>query len=459
MLILGLACFGTHDSGVCITRDGEILYAAEEALFSRVKHDPSFPERALAFGLERLGLTLAEFDHVAFFTDLKATTDLHLALWNLVRYFPRSLQTLKFLRYHSRNTSLPDRLAERYGYRGPVHYVRHHYCHAASTFFVSPFERAAILTLDGTGEWTTTTMGVGEGNTFRNLREVKFPHSLGRVYETFTQYLGFRPRSAEGKVMGLASYGEPVYRNEFAEILRLKDDGTFELDMSFFNFHTGGHLNYTLKLVRLFGPPREPESRLTARHENVAASLQRRIEEAAVHMARRLARDTGLRDLCLAGGVALNCKMNARILEDGSFDRVYVVPAAGDPGTALGAAKYVEHMTLGRPRSAELVRPYLGPEYSEAEIERALADSGEAYERVEDPADRAAALLEEGRIVAWFQGPVEFGPRALGGRSILADPRDPKMKDVLNTKVKRRETFRPFAPAVLEERMSEYAEA
>ncbi|MBZ0253640.1 MAG: carbamoyltransferase [Candidatus Methylomirabilis sp.] len=439
------------------TRGGEILFCSEEERYSRRKHDTAFPRRALADALRFAGIGIRDVAAVGFYT--LDSAHLRKTATHLLRYFPRSLRFLRHVRSFADNNRFEAILRREYGYAGPVHYLKHHLCHAASTFLVSPYEEAAILTLDGTGEWTTTTMGVGRGTRIELFKEIEFPHSLGKLYETFTQYLGFRPNSGEGKVMGLACYGEPAYARQFEEIVRLLPEGEFRLNLDYFEFHTGSRRLYSDRLVRAFGPPRAPESAIEKRHENVAASLQHALERAVEHLLGWLHARTGLQRLCMAGGVSLNSQMNAAMQARTKFGEIFVPPAAGDPGTALGAAKVIEHLILGRERRHELASAYLGPSYSNEEVKRLLSARQVAFEEVADPASRCAEMLAEGKIVGWFQGRAEYGPRALGSRSILADPRREEMKDVLNARVKKREGFRPFAPAVPEHLQNEYFEA
>ena len=453
--ILGICCYGKNDSGVCLLDDGKIVFAAEGERYTRVKHDTGFPEAALREALETAGIEGVDVGCVGFYTDL---TGIALQTFgHLVRYFPRSLLFLRNLRSYIAHQSLEKALVRALGHLPPVVPVKHHLTHAASTFYLSPFQHAAILTIDGTGEFTTCTFGLGEGTRIRTLQTIRFPHSLGKLYESITQYLGFRPCSGEGKVMGLASYGDPeAYLPFFRKIVRTGPAGTFRLDMDYFSFHVASRTAYSRKLVRALGPPRIPEGPLETRHQDIAAALQRRVEEVGLHMVEHLHRLTGSSNLCLAGGVCLNCQMNSVLKEQGPFRELFVPPPTGDPGTAIGAAQVLYHHRYGGTRREELDTAFLGSAFPEEACLRAVTERGLEAERVADPAASCASELACGRIVGWFQGRMEIGPRALGNRSILADPRDPAMKDVLNERVKFREGFRPFAPAVLAEACGDY---
>jgi carbamoyltransferase len=345
-------------------------------------------------------------------------------------------------------------------YKGKILFTEHHMSHAASAFLVSPFKEAAILTVDGVGEWATASYGVGKDRQIDLFKEIRFPHSLGLLYSAFTYYLGFKVNSAEYKVMGLAPYGEPKYVDQVKQLIDIKDDGSFVMDMSYFSYHYGLRM-VNGKFSKLFGgPPREGESKLDQRHKDIAASVQKVTEEVMLKMAGYLHRETGMENLCLAGGVALNCVANGRVLREGPFKDIFIQPAAGDAGGALGVAAYIYHSVLDNPRIESMEHAYLGPEYSEAEIQTMLKDYAAPAKRLErdDLVREVAELIDGQTVIGWFQGRMEFGPRALGGRSIIADARNPKNKDVVNLKIKFRESFRPFAPTVLEERISEYFE-
>ena len=458
--ILGIACYGANDTGVALLdHTGHLLYMSEEERFSRRKKDTAFPALAIADALRFADITAGDVSDCAFYTDLSGT-----ALRGAVHILRNLPGSLRFLgsggASHRRHRGFAHDLRTRTGFDGNVHAVPHHTCHAACAFFLSPFEEAAVLTLDGTGEWATTTRWLGRNNGLASVDGTDFPHSLGKVYEAFTQFLGFRPNSGEGKVMGLSAFGDPTrFRVEFQQILRLEEGGAFRVDMDWFRYHLGAERLYGRKAITAFGAPRVPESELTERDMDLAAALQERTEEAALHLALDLHARTGASDLCLAGGVALNSCMNARIARDGPFRDVYIPPPAGDPGTALGAAKYVHHVLRGGTDREELTHANWGPQFDAQSCERALQGSGFEYSSVDNPAENAARALSEGQVVGWFQGRMEIGPRALGNRSILADPRRPDMQDIVNRRVKHREGFRPFAPAVLAERCSDFFDA
>ena len=464
MYILGFDCYG-HDSAAALLHDGDIVAMAEEERFSREKHTLAFPVDAIRYCLAEAGISIDDVDHIAYYWD----TSLHLLdqVWHIVRYLPRSLGLLRsrlgqnFLPMMRLKRTLRSELGlSGRSKAGKIHQVEHHAAHAASAFLLSPFEEAAILSLDAVGEWTTTWLGVGEGSTFRKLDEIGFPHSVGILYGSVTAYLGFYFASGEGKVMGLASYGDPdVYLPEFRKILQLEPEGRFSLDMSYFRYHLYGRGNWVSdKFVRIFGPPRRKEEPIEKRHEDTAAALQSVTEEVGLHIARHLHTVTGKRNLCIAGGVGLNSVMNGKILQHGPFDEIFIQPAASDAGTAVGAALTLHSSLLGLPRPAPMRHAYWGPGFTEGEIAAVLRDYGGrvTFRRVENPARQGAEAIARGEILGWFQGRMEFGPRALGNRSILADARRPDMKDVLNARVKHRESFRPFAPSVLEERTGEY---
>lgn len=456
--ILGICCFGITDSGVCLLEDGKIVFAAEGERYTRVKHDNSFPREAVLEAIKIAGIQAKDIDYVGFYTTLQGVP--LQTLRHLLHYFPRSLLFLRNIRSYLRDKSLEEELKKTIDHIPSIFPVKHHLAHACSSFYLSPYERAAILTLDGTGEFTTCTFGLGEGERIRLLKEIHYPHSLGKLYETFTQYLGFRPCSGEGKVMGLAAYGEPEnFLPVFRKIVQEGPGGTFHLDMSFFSYHYGSRRMYSKKLIQEFGPPRESETSIEKRHQDIAAALQRRLEEIVLHMANELYDLTKSRNLCLAGGVCLNCQMNAVVQNLGPFKHLFVPPAAGDSGTAIGAAKYIYYSHAGGRKREVLRHAFLGAEFTEQECVTILEGKNLPWEKLVDPARACAELLSRGKIVGWFQGCMEIGPRALGNRSILADPRDPQMKDILNQRVKFREGFRPFAPAVLEDHCGDFFES
>jgi len=464
VVVLGIN-HNSHDSAAALLVDGEPVAVAEEERFIRKKHAGDVPVQATRFCLAHAGVKPRDIDHVAFFYDPYLVVRKRLSLF--VRYFPASLNLLLDMTApatHILSMFLGEaRLLRRRlfandpGCRYHFHYVEHHRAHAASALMLSPFERAAVLSLDGTGEWATTWMGRGEGNRLAPLRQTTFPHSVGLVYSAVTHYLGFRPWSGEGKVMGLAAYGDPErWLPTFRQIIRPTPEG-FAVDMRYFRYHVRFWREWVSEqFVDTFGSPRVPESAIERRHEDIAAALQAVTEEIGLHLADVLQRATGERNLCLAGGVALNCVMNGKILRESRFADVFVQPMANDAGTSLGAALHVHHEVLGHPRRTELESVSLGPEFGAAEGEAALRRRGIVFRRSDDVACETAALLAAGKIVGWFQGRMEVGPRALGNRSILADPRRADMKDRVNARVKQREGFRPFAPSVLGPRASDY---
>ncbi|MGH7163821.1 MAG: carbamoyltransferase family protein [Planctomycetota bacterium] len=462
--ILGISAF-YHDSAACLVRDGEIVAAAQEERFTRKKHDAGFPARAAAYCIEAAGISAGELDHVVFYDKPFLKFDRILETYAAcapagIRSFLMSMPL--WLKGKLNTGKLIQRAT---GYPGKVLFAEHHVSHAASAFYPSPFERAAILTIDGVGEWATTTLGAGEGNAIRLRKEIRFPHSLGLLYSAFTYYTGFRVNSGEYKVMGLAPYGEPRFVDLILEkLVDLKPDGSFRLDMRYFDYCAGLTMT-NRRFHRLFGgPARPPESPLERRHMDLARSIQQVTEEAMLRMARHLHEVTGLDRLCLAGGVALNCVANGRILREGPYREVWVQPAAGDAGGALGAALLVWHRYLGKARAPapgdSQKGSYLGPEYSDGEIESFLRSAGAPARRLDDDelVEHVAELIDGGKVVGWVQGRMEFGPRALGSRSILGDPRNREMQSTMNLKIKFRESFRPFAPAVLRERVADWFE-
>lgn len=452
MHVLGINCF-SHDTAACLLREGRPVAFAEEERFNREKHTRAFPDRAVAFCLDEAGIGMEDVDAVAFAH--RAGTDFARGATDALRRL--SPATLAGQAYVDLGLVRKERgFARRWGYRGPVVHVGHHQAHAASAFFASPFEEAAVLTLDRGGDYLSTTLGHGRGTRLGTLAEVRNPHSLGEVYTAVTWYLGFHPNSDEGKVMGLAPYGRDRLVPAFRDLVRLTADGRFQVDLAWFAYHRSLRRRVSSRFLRRFGPPRAPESALTERHEDVAFAVQDLLEEAGLHLARALHRATRARNLCLAGGVALNSVMNARILRETEFEDVFIQPAASDAGNALGAALWVWHQVLGRPREWSMEHAFWGPQWADSRHKEVLAGRKLPFREVADPPAEAARLVSEGKIVGWFQGRAEVGPRALGGRSILADPRRPEMKDVVNAQVKHREAFRPFAPSVLHERGPEF---
>ncbi len=472
MRILGLSAF-YHDSAAALIEDGRVVAAAQEERFSRKKHDASFPRRAIAYCLEEADVGLGDVDHVAFYD--KPFLKFERLLETYLAFAPRGFRSFSmaipvwlkeklFQKQH-----LKEELkawAADYDWSNRLLFAEHHQSHAASAFFPSPFDEAVVLTMDGVGEWATTSVGVGRGSTLEMIKEIHFPHSLGLLYSAFTYYTGFKVNSGEYKVMGLAPYGEPTYAQTILDhLIDLKPDGSFRLNLDYFNYCTGLTMT-NRRFDDLFGgPPRKAEDRLTQREMDLAASIQAVIEEAVLRMTRSLAAETGAKNLCLAGGVALNCVANGKVLRDGAFDALWVQPAAGDAGGALGAALSAYHGFRGEPRRLNgaldaMAGSYLGPTYAQPDIERRLSEAGARFRAVDDDtliAETADALVG-GKAVGWFQGRMEFGPRALGARSILGDPRSPTMQKVLNLKVKYRESFRPFAPSVLREDVADWFE-
>ena len=474
MNILGISCY-FHDAAAALLRDGTLVAAAEEERFTRKKHDFDFPSHAIDFCLRQGGLTVDDLDHVVFFE--KPLVKFDRILTTTLGTFPRSWRVFR----DAMQTWLRDKLWVRSTIQlrvgvpaSKILFSEHHLSHAASAFFCSPFEEAAILTVDGVGEWTTASMGVGKGTDLRLLREIRFPHSLGMLYSAFTAFLGFEVNEGEYKVMGMAPYGQPRYAEQVRKLIRQDGDGSFRLELDYFSFHYSTTRGYNGRFERLFGPPRDPrrafgrpdghggEEPLDAddqRYADIAASVQLVTEETLVALAQALHRETGLTRLCMAGGVALNSVANARILRETPFEELYVHPSAGDGGGAVGAALYGHHALLGKPRQFVMRHAYWGQEHGPAEIEAFLKSANVRYDLVEDDelrVERVASALTEGKVVGWFQGRFEWGPRALGNRSILADPRRAEMKEVVNSKIKFREPYRPFAPSVLVERAAEY---
>lgn len=464
MNILGISAY-YHDSAATLVQDGGITAAALEERFTRRKHDAGFPAHAVNYCLGEAGITADALDAVAFYEKplIKAERLMETYLANAPRGFRSFAAAIPaWLRDKSR---IPAAIRKGLGghYQGPILFPEHHESHAASAFFPSPFDDAAILTADGVGEWATTTIGIGEDNRIQLLREVRFPHSLGLLYSAFTYYLGFRVNSGEYKVMGLAPYGKPTYVGQIYEhLLRVNEDGSFWLNQDYFDYCTGLAMTNE-RFHRLFGgPPRAPESALTQKEMDLAASVQSVTEEVMLRLAWTASEITRKPRLCLAGGVALNCVANGRILREGPFREIWIQPAAGDAGGSLGAALFVWHQVLDRPRENEgrdcMRGAFLGPSYPDAavgEFTRSV-DEDALWVPDEELAARVAAMIDEGKVVGWFRGRMEFGPRALGARSILGDARNPRMQSLMNRKIKFRESFRPFAPCVLREHAARY---
>jgi carbamoyltransferase len=467
--ILGISAY-YHDSAACLVHDGRIVAAAQEERFTRKKHDHRFPEAAVQYCLGQAGIRSSDLDLVIFYD--KPLLKFDRLLETYLDYAPSGFRS--FIQamplWLREKLWTREKIARECRYQGKVLFTEHHESHAASAFFPSPFESAAILTIDGVGEWATSSYGFGRGNQIHLLAETHFPHSLGLLYSAFTYYTGFRVNSGEYKVMGLAPYGEPRYVQKILEeLVDLREDGSLRLNMRCFDYCQGLTMTNG-EFDRLFGgPPRQPESPLTQREMDLARSVQEVTEMAMLRMIRHVHQETGEKNLCLAGGVALNCVGNGRILREGPFERLWIQPAAGDAGGALGAALSAWYQYCDKPRNVARVcgahsdgmaGSYLGPEFSNEEIRAFLEAIGAHYQETShaDLPDRVAALLAEEKVVGWFQGRMEFGPRALGSRSILGDPRSPRMQSVMNLKIKFRESFRPFAPSVLRERVADYFE-
>jgi carbamoyltransferase len=466
MNVLGISAF-FHDSAAALVQDGRIVAAAEEERFTRRKHDDRFPERAAAWCLQEAGITADRLDAVVFYE--KPLVKFERLLETALAFAPRGFRSFAAAMppWLQRKLHLPREIDRGLGgaYTGPILFATHHESHAASAFFPSPFEDAAILTLDGVGEWSTATWGTGHGNRIELREEMRFPHSPGLLYSAFTGYCGFRVNSGEYKLMGLAPYGEPRFADLILErIVRLHDDGSFWLDQRFFRYCHGLTMTSPAFHALFGGPPRAAEGPITQREMDIASSIQRVTEEIVLRMARHVHARTGMRNLCMAGGVALNCVANGRLLREGPFERLWIQPAAGDAGGALGAALMHWHGHLGKPRVPDATDAQrgslLGPVYDDASIVAALDHMGAVHETLADDAlaEAVAVELASGRIVGQFDGRAEFGPRALGNRSILGDPRDPSMQRRMNVAIKFRESFRPFAPAVIDGRQGEWFE-
>jgi carbamoyltransferase len=470
MRVLGISAF-YHDSAAALIADGRIVAAAQEERFTRKKFDADYPRHAIEYCLKAGGVTLADVDYVAFYD--KPFLKFERLLETYLTFSPRGFRSFRmalplWLREKLFLKSLLGNelkaLAPNFDWDKRLAFSEHHLSHAASAFYPSPFQRAAVLTMDGVGEWATTSAGVGNGHELEIRKEINFPHSLGLLYAAFTYYTGFKVNSGEYKLMGLAPYGTPKYAQLiYDNLMDLKPDGSFRLNLDYFNYCTGLTMTSEHFDALFGGPPRMPGVPLEQRDMDLAASIQAVIEEAVLRLTRSLAEETGEENLCLAGGVALNCVANGKVLRDGKFDNIWVQPAAGDCGGALGAALAIYHLYANRPRTVPntpdgMVGSYLGPEFDDGETQRRLKAAGARYTTL--PRDRlldcTAQALADGKAVGWFQGRMEFGPRALGNRSILADPRDPQMQKKLNLKVKYRESFRPFAPSVLREHVSEW---
>jgi carbamoyltransferase len=483
MNVLGISCY-FHDAAAALLSNGALVAAAEEERFTRKKHDFDFPERAIDFCLKTAGLSGPDLDAVVFFE--KPLLKFERLLMSSMQAFPRSHKVFReaMITWMGDKLWIKNLIQKRLKVPPTrILFSEHHLSHAASAFFCSPFDEAAILTIDGVGEWTTASIGVGRGTEIKLLREIRFPHSLGLLYSAFTAFLGFEVNEGEYKVMGMAPFGTPRYVDKVMKLIRLDDDGGFELNMDYFSFHYSTNKTFNGKFVELFGAPRDPEmhfftppsgypsyfgrkpanyddlGKLNQHYADLAASIQAVTEDVMVRMAHEAYRQTGAKNLCMAGGVALNSVGNGKILRKTPFEQIYIQPAAGDGGGALGAALYGYHSVLGQPRKLVMEHAHWGEEHCVSQVEAFLRESNISYERFDDDEkliEQVVCALQKGKVVGWSQGRFEWGPRALGNRSILADPRRPDMKDIVNTKIKFREPYRPFAPSVLVERADEY---
>lgn len=472
MQILGISAY-YHDSAACLVRDGEVIAAVQEERFTRIKHDSAFPNHAISYCINEAGITPHQVDYIVFYD--KPFLKFERLLETYLAFAPKGLRSFitsmpvwlkdKLFQKSVITDALKDLWGKEIKWEERLLFSEHHLSHAASAFFPSPFESAAVLTMDGVGEWTTTSLAIGQGNKLDVVKEIHFPHSLGLLYSAMTYYTGFKVNSGEYKVMGLAPYGKPIYADLIKKhLIDIKEDGSFALDMSYFNYCTGLTMT-SKKFDTVFGgAPRKPESELTQREMDLAASVQAVTEEVVIKLAKGIAKSTGQKNLCLAGGVALNCVANGKLLREKIFDNIWIQPAAGDAGGAVGAALGAYYIMLGQPRVVDknlldgMKGSYLGPEFSQAQIEKELDECGAFYTSLSpnEVVTKTAQALADGKAIGWMNGRMEFGPRSLGGRSILADPRSPTMQRLLNLKVKYRESFRPFAPSVLREDVSEW---
>ena len=461
--ILGISAY-YHDSAACLLKNGKIIAAAQEERFTRKKHDQNFPSNAIKYCLKEAGINASDLEIIAFYD--KPFLKFERILETYLTFAPKGLRS--FLKaiplWIKKKLWIKELIKDELNYDGKILFPEHHASHAASAFYASPFQEAAFLTMDGVGEWATTSYGVGNGNNMEMLADIKFPHSLGLLYSAITYYTGFRVNSGEYKVMGLAPYGEPKYKDLIYEnLIDVKEDGSFKLDMSYFDYSVGLKMTNN-KFNSLFGgPPRKPESKLTQKEMDIARSVQEVTEEIVLRIAKHVRKVTEKKYLCLAGGVALNCVSNGKLLRSNIFEDIYIQPAAGDAGGALGCALIAWYQYLENDRHADgkndfMKGAYLGPEFSNGEIEEYLDKKGYSYQKLQDEElpERIADLIAEQNIIGWFQGRMEFGPRALGGRTIIGDARSSETQKTINLKIKYRESFRPFAPSIREENISEY---
>lgn len=485
MYILGISCF-FHDSAAAIIKDGNLIAAAEEERFSRIKHDFEYPHKAIEFCLQMAGINPGDLDYVVFFE--KPFVKFERLLLSTMQSFPRSSGLFReaMITWMGDKLWIKNLLIKKFGINTDnILFSEHHISHAASSFLCSPFQDAAIITVDGVGEWDTATLGIGKDNQIRILKEIKFPHSLGLLYSAFTAFLGFEVNEGEYKVMGMAPFGDPKYKDKVYKLIKINSDGSFELDMSYFSFHYSTYKTFNNKFTKLFGEPRSTDlhffteksgfpsyfgvkpsnyselCRSNQYYADIAASIQAVTEEAVINLANAAHRLTGSSKLCMAGGVALNSVANWKILNQTPFDEIYIHPAAGDGGGAVGAALYGYHSILGKPRNFIMEHAYWGQEYGDEEIHKFLNSNGISYDKVDQDTvmrERVVDYILRDKVVGWFQGRFEWGPRALGNRSILANPMSKDMKDIVNVKIKFREPFRPFAPSVPVEHANEYFE-
>ncbi len=459
MDILGIACH-YHDSGACLVRDGKVIAAAEEERFTRKKHDHQYPENAIKYCLDHGGITASQLDYIGFYE--KPILKFYRMLETQIDSYPKSI--IQFTRavptWLTEKLRIKSLIRSKTGFKGEIFFIKHHMSHASSAFLPSPFKESAIITWDAVGEWTTVAYGTGKDNKIIMQKELQFPNSIGMLYSAMTAFLGFRVNSDEYKVMGLASYGTPKYYEKVKKLVTQLEDGSFKLNMDYFAYEYSFKM-YNDKFVKEFGKPRKPETEITQHHMDLAASLQKLTEEIMLKIAKHVKKETGQKNLCMSGGVSLNVVANKIILEQSGFEKLFVQPASSDAGGALGVAMHIYNCTLNNPRNYIMTNAYLGPEFSEQEIKTYLDRNAIKYEECktdDEMLQQTANMIEQNKIIGWFQGRMEFGPRALGARSILANPCNPEMKDILNNKVKHREDFRPFAPVTTEEDAQDYFE-
>ncbi len=459
MNILGIACH-YHDSGACLVKDGKVVAAAEEERFTRKKHDHEFPENAIRFCLKQGGITAEQLDYIGFYE--KPVLKFSRMLETHIDTYPRSI--IQFTKavptWLTEKLRIKSLIRSKTGFKGEVLFIKHHMSHASSAFLPSPFKESAIITWDAVGEWTTVAYGTGKDNRIMMKKELQFPTSIGMLYSAMTAFLGFRVNSDEYKVMGLASYGKPKYYDRMKKLVTQLEDGSIKLNMNYFAYEYSFKM-YNEKFAKEFGKPRKPETEITQHHMDLAASLQKLTEEIMLNIAKHVKKETGQKNLCMSGGVSLNVVANKIILEQSGFEHLFVQPASSDAGGSLGAAMHIYNCLLNKERNYVMTNAYLGPEFSDEEIKAYLEKNSISHKECkteEEMLEETAKLIHENKIIGWFQGRMEFGPRALGARSIIANPCNPEMKDILNNKVKHREDFRPFAPVTTEEDAKDYFE-